>query len=98
MGEMVTADAARLLGVSQRHVNRLVADGQLDVVRKVAGAHLLDAASVQRLVQTVKNRGRVWSESTSWAALVLLSGQQGAWLAPSHGDQAQAPVTENGCR
>ncbi len=83
MSEMTTIDASRVLGVSQRHVNRLVADGQLDVVRKVAGANLLDPASVQRLGQTVKNRGRVWSESTSWAALALLSGQQGVWLAPS---------------
>jgi len=47
--EMTTAEAAALIGVSQRHVGRLIANGTLGVVRTIgtSQARLLDRSEVE---------------------------------------------------
>tara|TARA_R110000822_G_scaffold55758_2_gene141407 strand:- start:528 stop:857 length:330 start_codon:yes stop_codon:yes gene_type:complete len=47
--EITTAEAADLIGVSQRHVGRLIANGTLKVVRTIgtSQARLLDRSEVE---------------------------------------------------
>ena len=47
--EITTAEAAALIGVSQRHVGRLIANGTLGVVRTIgtSQARLLDRSEVE---------------------------------------------------
>lgn len=47
--EITTAEAADLIGVSQRHVGRLIANGTLGVVRTIgtSQARLLDRSEVE---------------------------------------------------
>jgi excisionase family DNA binding protein len=71
---MVSSEAARLLGVSVREVQRLAIAGRLDVVRHVGRSAVLDAASVHKLANFGTARGRIWNTRTVWAALALLDG------------------------
>ncbi|WP_137725505.1 hypothetical protein [Prescottella subtropica] len=80
MGEMSVSDAAAELKVSRRQVARLARAGDLAIVREIGGAFLLDAASVYRLGQMSRQRGRPWNESVAWAALSRLSGNSADWL------------------
>ncbi|TMS50411.1 helix-turn-helix domain-containing protein [Mycobacterium sp. DBP42] len=77
---MPTSVAAEYLRVSQRQVERLAQAGELTVTRTVAGALLIDAASVHRLAQADRHGGRPASAATAWAALTLLSGERVGWL------------------
>ncbi len=52
----------------------------MTVTRVVAGALLLDGASVHQRAQMSRERGRPWSAATAWAALALLSGERVDWL------------------
>jgi excisionase family DNA binding protein len=72
---MVSSEAARLLGVSVREVQRLAAAGRLDVVRHVGRSAVLDAASVHKLANFGTARGRIWNARSVWAALALLDGR-----------------------
>jgi hypothetical protein len=70
---MTSAEAAGLLGVTTRQVQRLATSGQL-VKRGVVGrAILLDTGSVLRLARTGIGRGRQWSAATVWTASILLT-------------------------
>ena len=80
MGDVTVAEAATELGVSQRHITRLAQSGELEVVRKVGGALLIDSASVHRWAQMRRRQGRPWSEPVAWGALALLSGHTAHWL------------------
>lgn len=80
MGEMTTVATAEELGVSVRQVARLAHAGELTITRTVAGALLLDTASVHRLAQRNRHKGRPWTAATAWAALALLSGEHVDWL------------------
>lgn len=80
MAEVSVTAAAAELGVSPRQVARLAHAGELEVTRVVGRAFLLDAASVHRLGQMRRQRGRPWNERVAWAALALLSGQEAQWL------------------
>ncbi|MCV7137914.1 DNA-binding protein [Mycolicibacterium fortuitum] len=77
---MTTTSAAQHLQVSERQVERLAQAGELTVTRTVAGALLIDAASVHRLAQTDRHSGRPATAATAWAALTLLSGERVGWL------------------
>ncbi|NLE80628.1 MAG: hypothetical protein GX610_13785 [Rhodococcus sp.] len=83
MGEMTTAEASALLGVSTRQTARIVASGEIAVKRRAGSALLLDSESVQRAAQISRAPGRVWSEPVAWAAFTLLSGGDASWLAAS---------------
>lgn len=80
MPDMTTSVAAEQLRVSERQVERLAKAGELIVTRTVAGALLIDAASVHRLAQVDRHGGRPTSPATAWAALTLLSGERVGWL------------------
>lgn len=74
---MTIQDAARVLGVSDRHVNRLLDSGEL--VRVARG--LVDRHSVESYRSQARGgRKRVWAERTAWAAIALLSGEHPSWL------------------
>jgi excisionase family DNA binding protein len=77
MALMTTRQAAERIGVSVRHVQRLVADGALASI----GPDRVDAASVaQWLAERQGRRPRAWEESTAWAAVALLEGEPAPWL------------------
>lgn len=70
-------EAARLLGVTKRHVARLGEQGQIRYLRR----GLLDRGSVnQYLRERESSRSRPWSEATAWGAVALLSGIEVDWL------------------
>lgn len=71
---MTSTDAAHILGVSVRQVQRLVEAGTIANRGRVGRAVLLDAGSVHRLAAVGTARGRAWKASTAWAAMDLLDG------------------------
>ena len=75
---MTSTDAAEVLGVTVRQVQRLANSGQL-VERGVVGRTiLLDTESVLRLAQAGVARGRKWGATTVWIALTLLTAHDAA--------------------
>lgn len=71
--QMTSAEASRLLGVSVRQVERLVAAGDLTRVGRVGRSLLIDAASVHRMRGRGSRRGRPWAAETKRAAADLLA-------------------------
>jgi hypothetical protein len=72
-----TDQTADRIGVSVRHVQRLIADGQLIAI----GPDRVDADSVAHWVALRHgSRGRAWEEPTAWAAVALLEGLRAPWL------------------
>ena len=77
MALMTTQQAADRIGVSLRHVQRLVAGGDLVAI----GLDRIDAESVaQWMAQRGGRRLRAWEEPTAWAAVALLEGEPAPWL------------------
>lgn len=76
MDTMTTKEAARLLGVGQVAVRKLIGSGQLAQVGTVGRMILLDQGSVEDLVRVGTRPGRPWSEEITWGALALVSGQK----------------------
>ena len=77
MALLTTQQAAERIGVSVRHVQRLVAGGDLEAI----GTDRIDADSVaQWLAQRQGRRLRAWEEPTAWAAVALLEGEPAPWL------------------
>lgn len=71
------AEAARMLGVTKRHVARLGERGQIRYLQR----GLVDRGSVnQYLRERESSRSRPWSEATAWGAVALLSGIEVDWL------------------
>ena len=86
---MTTAQVADRIGVSVRHVQRLVAGGDLTAV----GVDRIDADSVgQWLAQRQGNRLRAWEEPTAWAAVALLEGETATWLGQSQRSRLRAAL------
>ncbi|RZU32512.1 helix-turn-helix domain-containing protein [Blastococcus saxobsidens] len=74
---LTTQQAAERIGVSVRHVQRLVAGGGLDAI----GTDRIDADSVaQWLAQRQGRRLRAWEAPTAWAAVALLEDEPAPWL------------------
>jgi hypothetical protein len=77
---MTTKQTADRIGVSVRHVQRLVAGGDLVAI----GTDRIDAESVAHwLAQREGSRLRAWEEPTAWAAVALLEGSPAPWLGQS---------------
>lgn len=75
-----TSEAAQLLGVSRRQVQRLTERGTIRKIGSVGRTTLLDAQSVLSLAQHGgPGRGRRWHETTVWAALALLDNRESSW-------------------
>ena len=70
-------EAARMLGVTKRHVARLGEQGQIRYLTR----GLVDRVSVNEyLSEREFSRSRPWSEATAWGAVALLSGIEVDWL------------------
>ena len=78
--EMTTAEASKRLGVTQRQIQRLTQAGTLAQTRRVGQTMTVDAASVAKLADLQRHRGRPWSPPTAWAALWRLSGLDTPWV------------------
>ena len=77
MALMTTQQAADRIGVSVRHVQRLVAGGDLIAV----GPDRIEVESIaQWLAQRQDSRLRAWEEPTAWAAVALLEGNSATWI------------------
>jgi excisionase family DNA binding protein len=89
---MTTKQAADRLGVSARHVQRLVAEGALAAI----GTDRIDADSVAHwLVQRQGSRVRAWEEPTAWAAVALLEGRPASWLGQAQRSRLKAVLTDS---
>jgi excisionase family DNA binding protein len=69
---LTVAQAAAILGVSQRNVEQLARNGSLTTLRTAGRALLLDASSVRARAAHGSYRGRPWTERNVWQALALL--------------------------
>ena len=69
---MSTAEASRMLHVSARQVQRLVANGTIVQVGSVGRVKLLDARSIQQLKIQKSGRGRPWTQESIGLALEWL--------------------------
>jgi hypothetical protein len=88
---MTTQQAADRIGVSIRHVQRLVAGGDLVAI----GPDRVDAESVaQWLAQREGSRLRAWEEPTAWAAVALLEGRSAPWLGQSQRSRLRSTLAE----
>jgi excisionase family DNA binding protein len=90
---MTTQQAADRVGVSTRHVQRLVAQGELTAI----GPDRIDADSVvQWLAQRQGSRVRAWEEPTAWGAVDLLEGGAAEWLGQSQRSRLRAALAGAG--
>lgn len=72
--ELLTTQAvASELGVSPVAVRRMVSSGRLPAT-KVGASLVFEPAAVYRLQRDTRKVGRVWSATTAWAAIEMLSG------------------------
>ena len=89
MALMTTQQAADRIGVSVRHLQRLVSDGDLVAI----GPDRIDADSVaQWMAQRRGSRVRAWEEPTAWAAVALLEGEQAPWLGQAQRSRLRAAL------
>src|SRR3712207_4033972 len=84
---LTSEQAADRIGVSIRHVQRLIAGGDLVAI----GPDRVDADSVaQWMALRQGSRVRAWEQPTAWAAVALLEGQRAAWLGQAQRSRLRA--------
>ena len=83
MDSLMTKDAARALGVSQRQVTDLLRAGKLSGEQLSDGTWLVTPRSISERRALNAGAGRTWSAASSWALLGELSGQSSAGLSQS---------------
>jgi len=83
MDGLMTKDAARALGVSQRQVTELLRAGKLSGEQLSDGTWLVTPRSISERRSLNAGAGRTWSAESSWALLGELSGQSPTGLSPS---------------
>jgi excisionase family DNA binding protein len=91
--EITSQEAAHRLGIGQRRVRRLVADGTLRGHR-FGGVWHVDRDDVTRRQAATPTRGRPWSERISWGSLWLLSGLTPDWLGDSEKSRLRKRLRE----
>jgi len=72
---MGVAQAAAELGVSERRVRQMLADGVLDGER-IGRAWAIDAGQIQAVGRLRPRVGRPWSAASAWALLALADGKE----------------------
>lgn len=77
---MTVHEAAAALSVTERQVTRLARAGSITIAREIGKSLLLDSASVHRMAQASRRRGRPWNQDVAWAALTLLSHRTVDWI------------------
>lgn len=95
---MTSAEAAILLGISVRQVQRFVESGQIATRGIIGRSALLDSESVHRLATIGSARGRTWNASTVWQTMALLDDRQGLSTGLSESKQAQLSHLRNRVR
>jgi len=91
MALMTTLQAAERIGVSVRHVQRLVAGRDLVAI----GPDRIVADSVaQWIAQRQGSRPRAWEEPTAWAAVALLEGEPAPWLGQAQRSRLRSALTD----
>ncbi|GAA4376079.1 helix-turn-helix domain-containing protein [Paeniglutamicibacter cryotolerans] len=80
MNVVTTREAADRLGISDVAVRKMLRSGRLTGAGTAGRTLLIDPASLQRVVDSGKHTGRLWSPRTAWAALCILSGQEAPWI------------------
>lgn len=75
MSMLGVAEAAAELGVSERRVRQMLADGVLDGER-IGRAWVIDAAQLQSVGRLRPKVGRPWSAASAWALLALADGNE----------------------
>jgi hypothetical protein len=91
MALMSTQQAADRIGVSVRHIQRMVTSGDLVAI----GTDRIDVDSVaQWLAQRQGSRARAWEEATAWAAVALLEGEQAPWLGQAQRSRLRSTLTQ----
>jgi hypothetical protein len=89
MALLTTQQAADRIGVSVRHLQRLVSGGDLVAI----GPDRIDADSVASwMAQRQGSRVRAWEEPTAWAAVALLEGRQAPWLGQAQRSRLRAAL------
>ncbi len=89
MALITTRQAADRIGVSVRHVQRLVADGSLVAI----GPDRVDAESVsQWIAERQGGRPRAWEEPTAWAAVALLEEHPAPWLGQAQRSRLRSAI------
>ncbi len=83
MDSLMTKDAARALGVSQRQVTDLLRAGKLSGEQLSDGTWLVTPRSISERRSLNAGAGRTWSAASSWALLGELSGQSSTGLSQS---------------
>jgi hypothetical protein len=92
MALLTTQQAADRIGVSVRHVQRLVAGADLVAI----GPDRIDAESVaQWMAQREGSRLRAWEEPTAWAAVALLEGEPAPWLGQAQRSRLRSTLAES---
>lgn len=77
---MTVHDASTTLAVTERQITRLARAGTITITREIGKSLLLDSASVHRVAQAARRRGRPWNQEVAWAALALLSHRTVDWI------------------
>lgn len=83
MDSLMTRDAARALGVSQRQVTDLLRAGKLAGEQLSDGTWLVTPRSISERRSLNAGAGRNWSAASSWALLDELSGHSSTGLSQS---------------
>lgn len=83
MDELTTREAAELLQVSRKEVQRLARVGALATAGSFGRAVAIDPVSAQRRLNLAPGRGRPWDPATAWGAIDLLQGGNAHWMGTS---------------
>ena len=78
-----SAEAAHLLGITQRHVARLVASGDLNPATKVGNAYAFDRAYIEQLAQQ-QRRPALAAAPSSPADYAIQDERSGSIIAEVH--------------
>ncbi|MGV8882961.1 MAG: hypothetical protein ACOH19_12495 [Rhodoglobus sp.] len=92
MQDLMTKDAALVLGVSQRQVTELLRSGRLSGQQLQDGTWLVSRRSIGERKALHTGSGRAWSASSSWALLDELSGREAEGLSQSTYDRMKRRI------
>ena|GEM_PF-691176 len=95
-GWYTTGEAADRLGVSIHQVARLIKAGDLDAIKSVGGAYVIEAVSLHTYMRLRGGRGRPYSAEVAWAALWLLSDLEVDWLTYQQSRRLREKLNEVG--
>jgi len=90
MDELTTREAADLLQVSRKEVQRLARSGALATSASFGRAVAVDAVSARRRLNRRPGRGRPWDPATAWGAIDLLQGGNASWMGTSQRSRLRA--------